>query len=72
MTDFEKAAKRVKSLGMDQSISRRDFLNSTLIGSGALLLGSLSPAQLMRRLQQFERQHPGGTRGRTPHTRRGI
>ena len=36
-----------RSLGMDQAISRRDFLNSTLIGSGALLLGSLSPSQLM-------------------------
>jgi spermidine dehydrogenase len=47
MTDFEKGVKHVKSLGMDQSISRRDFLNSTLIGSGALLLSSVSPLELM-------------------------
>ena len=47
MPDVEKDPKQDKSLGMDQAISRRDFLNSTLIGSGALLLGSLSPAQLM-------------------------
>src|SRR5215813_244548 len=36
-----------KALGMDQPISRRDFLNSTLIGSGALLLSSMSPLELM-------------------------
>jgi spermidine dehydrogenase len=36
-----------KTLGMDQPISRRDFLNSTLIGSGAVLLSSFSPLQLM-------------------------
>ena len=35
-----------KTLGMDQEITRRDFLNSTLLGSGALLLNPLSPAQL--------------------------
>jgi spermidine dehydrogenase len=31
-------------LGLDQEITRRDFLNSTLVGSGALLLHPLSPA----------------------------
>ena len=36
-----------KALGLNQSITRRDFLNSTLLGSGALLLNPLSPAQLM-------------------------
>ena len=36
-----------KTLGLNQEITRRDFLNSTLIGSGALLLGPLSPAQLL-------------------------
>src|SRR5262245_34148761 len=33
---------------MDESISRRDFLNSTLIASGALL-GALTPADLIAR-----------------------
>jgi len=32
-------------LGLDQNITRRDFLNSTLLGSGALLLKPLSPAE---------------------------
>ncbi|HEX7362213.1 MAG TPA: NAD(P)-binding protein [Bryobacteraceae bacterium] len=32
---------------MDQRICRRDFLNSTLLASGASLLGSLSPQQLL-------------------------
>ncbi len=36
-----------KALGMDQSISRRDFLNSTLLASGSLLMTSVSPMQLL-------------------------
>jgi len=36
-----------KALGMDQSISRRDFLNSTLLASGGLLMTSVSPVQLL-------------------------
>lgn len=36
-----------KPLGMDQPISRRDYLNSTLLGAGALLLGSASPLDLL-------------------------
>jgi spermidine dehydrogenase len=36
-----------KALGMNQRICRRDFLNSTLLASGSLLLGSLSPLQIM-------------------------
>ena len=36
-----------KALGMDQSISRRDFLNSTLLASGGLLMTSVSPRQLL-------------------------
>ena len=38
---------RDKVLGLDQKVTRRDFLNSTLLGSGALLLSPLSPAQLL-------------------------
>jgi spermidine dehydrogenase len=34
---------------MDQKICRRDFLNSTLLASGAALLGGLSPTQLSAR-----------------------
>ena len=36
-----------KSLGMDSSISRRDFLGATLLASGAQLLSAFSPAQLL-------------------------
>lgn len=36
-----------KALGLDQDITRRDFLNSTLLASGGLLLSSASPAQLL-------------------------
>ena len=36
-----------KALGMDQSISRRDFLNSTLLASGGLLMTSVTPTQLL-------------------------
>lgn len=36
-----------RTLGLDQEITRRDFLNSTLLGSGALLLAPISPAQLL-------------------------
>jgi spermidine dehydrogenase len=35
------------SLGMDRSITRRDFLGSTLLASGAQLLQPLSPAEFL-------------------------
>ena len=35
------------ALGLDQTISRRDFLNSTLLASGALLMSPASPIQLL-------------------------
>lgn len=34
-------------LGLNQPICRRDFLNSTLLAAGGLLLGPLTPAQLL-------------------------
>lgn len=37
------------ALGMNERICRRDFLNSTLLASGSLLLRSLSPGQLLAR-----------------------
>src|SRR5207248_10266405 len=42
-----------KALGMDRRISRRDFLNSSLLASGGLLLTSAAPLQLVA---QFPRQ----------------
>ena len=36
-----------KILGMDEQISRRDFLNATLLASGGLLMGSTSPLELL-------------------------
>jgi spermidine dehydrogenase len=36
-----------KTLGMEQRISRRDFLNATLLASGGALMGSASPLQLL-------------------------
>ena len=44
-----------KTLGLDQEITRRDFLNSTLLGSGALLLTPLSPAQLLAQMATLRR-----------------
>jgi spermidine dehydrogenase len=38
-----------KSLGLEQDITRRDFLNATLLASGGTLLASVSPAQLLAR-----------------------
>lgn len=41
------------ALGMDQRITRRDFLNSTLLASGACLgAGALTPAELMAQAAQ--------------------
>src|ERR1700732_598836 len=34
-------------LGMGQSITRRDFLNATLLASGGLLLRPVSPAEML-------------------------
>lgn len=36
-----------KSLGMQQDVTRRDFLNASLLASGAALLESVTPAQLL-------------------------
>lgn len=38
-----------KALGLNEDITRRDFLNSTLLASGGLLLNPISPAQLLAR-----------------------
>src|SRR3984885_5403903 len=36
-----------RTLGMDRDITRRDFLNATLLASGGLLLNPVSPAELL-------------------------
>jgi spermidine dehydrogenase len=36
-----------RAMGMDASITRRDFLGSTLLASGAMLFEGLSPAELL-------------------------
>jgi spermidine dehydrogenase len=36
-----------RALGLEQEITRRDFLNATLLASGGLLLSANSPAQLL-------------------------
>src|SRR5437660_6581875 len=36
-----------KALGMKQVITRRDFLNATLLASGGLLLNPVTPADLL-------------------------
>ena len=36
-----------KSLGMNQRICRRDFLNSALLASGGVLLGPITPRELL-------------------------
>jgi hypothetical protein len=46
-----------RALGLDRDITRRDFLNSTLLASGGLLLNAASPAQLLG--QQGGNQSPG-------------
>ena len=40
------------SLGLDRNITRRDFLNSTLLASGGMLLNAASPAQLLAQQAQ--------------------
>jgi spermidine dehydrogenase len=53
-----------KALGTDVAITRRDFLNATLLASGSLLLTSASPAELLASAAQAPAQDdwtgPGG------------
>lgn len=44
-----------KSLGLEQGITRRDFLNSTLLASGGALLASVSPSQLLAQKANAQR-----------------
>ena len=50
MTQAENSGRKKredKILGMDERVSRRDFLNATLLASGGLLLGSTNPLELL-------------------------
>jgi spermidine dehydrogenase len=47
MADSKRSERDEKSLGMDRRICRRDFLNSTLLASGGLLLSPLAPMDLL-------------------------
>ncbi len=46
----EDARKQSSALGMNQEISRRDFMNATLLASGGALLGGLTPHQLLAQM----------------------
>src|SRR6202044_1024841 len=50
MTEDARKATNDSTLGMDQAISRRDFMNATLLASGGALLGGLTPYQLMAQM----------------------
>src|SRR5580658_4139302 len=45
-------------LGMDCGITRRDFLNATLLASGGLLLNSVSPAELLAEQKASQEKSP--------------
>lgn len=54
MTDDEAKIAGDGPLGMNQPIDRRDFLNSTLLASGSLLLGALAPSQLLAKEEDWD------------------
>lgn len=47
ITRDRQSGRSAKTLGMDARISRRDFLNSTLLASGCALLGPVTPLELL-------------------------
>jgi len=52
MPTQRKSAAGDHAIGMDSPITRRDFLGSTLLASGAALFGTASPAQLIAEQNQ--------------------
>jgi len=50
MTEEGKKQSGDSALGMDGEISRRDFMNATLLASGGALLSGLTPYQLMAQM----------------------
>ncbi len=47
MSRLQESGRCDKALGMNRRICRRDFMNSILLASGSLLLGSSTPQQLL-------------------------
>src|SRR5215471_3226244 len=47
MSDSRSPSNSDEVLGMNRRIFRRDFIDSTLLGSGGTRLGSLTPRQLL-------------------------
>jgi spermidine dehydrogenase len=50
MTDEPRKQSHDSALGMDHDISRRDFMNATLLASGGALLSGLTPHQLLAQM----------------------
>ena len=50
MTDEPRKKSHDSALGMDHDISRRDFMNATLLASGSALLSGLTPHQLLAQM----------------------
>jgi spermidine dehydrogenase len=53
MTDANSAGPGDLTLGMEESITRRDFLGSVLLASGAALLQSVTPTELLAAQDEF-------------------
>jgi spermidine dehydrogenase len=74
------------TLGLDQALTRRDFLNGALVASGSALLAPCTPLQMLvqqsgkdwdgyggvARLQEFPWEHLGGSSGGASDTGRGL
>lgn len=53
MPDQKSSVSGDAALGMETPITRRDFLGSTLLASGAVLLGGMTPAELLAERDEF-------------------
>ena len=53
MADLTKRDSSKGETGTDSSVTRRDFLGSTLLASGSLLVQGLTPAQLLAAQDDF-------------------
>ena len=50
--------KKDKLLGLDRSITRRDFVGSMLLGTGAVLLGSPTPSKILYNKKKYNFSDP--------------
>ena len=53
MPNRKSCLSRDAALGMEAPITRRDFLGSALLASGAVLLGPITPAELLAGQDEF-------------------